>query len=221
MEDIRRVPMARLCGPLAAVLFTLAWIVEGWARPGYSWLRHPVSALAIGPQGWMQAANFVCTGVLLGIFAMGLRRHLALAAMRPLPGTALLAVAVGLIGAGVFTTAPMNGYPEGTALVPEHTSAQFALHRLFSALVFFGFPTAMWSAARVLRGRWAARVSLFAMMLFLLGFAGMVAGFAQVTGLAPFAGLWQRVALVSAFAWVAIIAFVPLSRAHLPMRRDG
>lgn len=50
------------CGAIACPLFILAFLAEGATRPGYDPLRHPISSLAIGELGWMQAANFLVPG---------------------------------------------------------------------------------------------------------------------------------------------------------------
>src|SRR5262245_60491203 len=50
-------------GVAGAVLFTTVYLIEGVTRPGYSAWLQPVSALSLGPGGWMQQANFVVYGV--------------------------------------------------------------------------------------------------------------------------------------------------------------
>ena len=57
----------------AGPVFTAVFLAEGTAREGYRPLRHPVSSLALGPRGWVQAANFVVTGTLCLAGAAGLR----------------------------------------------------------------------------------------------------------------------------------------------------
>src|SRR6185295_12186986 len=106
------------CGVIAGPLFTLAWIIEGATRAGYDPLRHPISSLAIGEAGWTQTANFIVTGLLLLAFAVGLRR-----ALQPRGGSwwgpvLVGAVGLGLLGAGLFVTDPLSGYPPGTPALP-------------------------------------------------------------------------------------------------------
>jgi Protein of unknown function (DUF998) len=137
------------CGAIAGPLFTVAWAVEGATRAHYQPLRHPVSSLELGDFGWTQCANFLVAGGLTLAFAIGLRR-----ALRPLGGSTwgpLLvgAHAIGLLGAGIFVTDPVSGYPPGT---PDHLEAygsmHAALHDLFSVGTFIGLPIAWcWPAA--------------------------------------------------------------------------
>ena len=55
-------------------MFVTGFLAEGAARDGYRPLRHPVSSLALGPGGWVQAANFAVTGILILAAAAGLSR---------------------------------------------------------------------------------------------------------------------------------------------------
>jgi hypothetical membrane protein len=63
---------AGLIGP---VLFTLTWVAQELFRiEEYSPIREPVSALAAGPNGWIQTLNFAVFGFLTIAFAVGLYR---------------------------------------------------------------------------------------------------------------------------------------------------
>ncbi len=46
-------------GLVGAVLFTIVYLIEGAMRPGYDAWRYPISALSLGPGGWIQQANFI------------------------------------------------------------------------------------------------------------------------------------------------------------------
>jgi Protein of unknown function (DUF998) len=50
------------CGVWAGPAFAATFLAEGAVRDGYRPLRHPVSSLALGPRGWIQAVNFAVTG---------------------------------------------------------------------------------------------------------------------------------------------------------------
>jgi Protein of unknown function (DUF998) len=196
------------CGAIGGPLFVVAFLVEGATRPGYDPLRHPVSSLALGEFGWTQTANFIVTGALLLAFAVGLRR-----ALRPPDGSTwgpLLVgvVALGLIGAGVFVTDPVSGYPPGTPDQLRYTTVG-VLHDLFSLPVFVGLPAAMfvfcrWFAKRRSVG-WAlySAASGFVFVVFFL-LAGR--GFSQAEGLVDLGGLFQRVTLVTGWAWITLLA---------------
>jgi hypothetical protein len=198
------------CGALAGPLFTLGWAVEGATRAGYDPLRHPVSSLELGDLGWTQRANFLVTGGLTLASAVGLRR-----ALRPLGGSTwgpLLvgAHAIGLLGAGVFVTDPVSGYPPGTPdRLQGYGSVHAALHDLFSAGTFVGLPAAALVFARRFAGRdqrgWAI-YSAATGLLFMAGFVLATLAFGQVEPLVAFGGLFQRATVTLGLAWLTLLA---------------
>lgn len=210
MQREDRITRALLAaGALAGPLFTLVWLLEGASRAHYDPLRHPISSLAIGPRGWTQTLSFLVTGLLMLAYALGLRRR-----FRSLGGPAwgpwLLAVmAIGFLGAGLFVTDPMNGYPPGTPPLPLQYSVAGRLHRLFSAFVFLGLPAACFVLGRFFARRgqrgWAA-YSRATGVAFLALFVVTSVGFAQIGGLEAYAGLLQRITLTVGWAWLTLVA---------------
>jgi hypothetical protein len=198
------------CGAIAGPLFTLAWAVEGATRAHYYPLRHPVSSLELGDLGWTQRANFLVAGGLTLAFAIGLRR-----ALRPLGGSTwgpLLvgAHAIGLLGAGIFVTDPVSGYPPGT---PDHLqtygSVHAALHDLFSVGTFVGLPIACLVMARRFAG-WGQRgwalYSAASGVGFAVAFVLTSMAFNQVEQLVAFGGLFQRATVTVGWTWLTLLA---------------
>ncbi|MFI0470392.1 DUF998 domain-containing protein [Saccharopolyspora sp. 5N102] len=210
MAGIRRFERVLLgCGAVGAVLFVVLFLVEGAFRADYSPLRHPVSSLSLGETGWMQAVNFIVTGLLVLAFAAGLRP-----ALRRLGGgrwapVLIGLVGVGLIGAGFFAADPISGYPPGTPPVTAVRTTRGVLHDLFSTPVFTALPAACcvvgYRLARTGHRAWAA-YSIGTAVVFLIGFALAGAGFAQNPVLMPVGGLLQRLTLVVGFGWLAALA---------------
>ena len=178
----------RRAGAAAGPLFVTAFLAEGATRAGYDPLRAPVSALALGPGGWKQRVNFAVAGTLLLAGAVGLGRR----------GGLVGAAAVGLLGAGVFRTDPIGGYPPGAA---PHKTREGRLHDLFSLPVFLGIPAAALVEARRGRRGWrlasaASGVGMFACFVLAgVGFAGK-----PVPG-----GLYQRISLGIGLGWVTAL----------------
>src|SRR3712207_3788940 len=98
-------------GVAAGPIFVAAFLAPGAVRADYSVVRHPVSFLALGTGGWVQATNFCVAGGLYVAGAVGLARTWrggeadVGAAGRCVP-LLVGAAAIGLIGAGAFTTDP-------------------------------------------------------------------------------------------------------------------
>jgi hypothetical protein len=197
------------CGVAAGPLFLLTALAEGATRADYYPLRHPVSSLALGPDGWMQVANFLVAGALYLCYAIGLWR-----APRTVAGTRIGTIlmggaAVGLLGAGVFVTDPVSGYPPGTPSAAGDYTTSGALHDLLSTLTFLGLPAAGFVFGNWFRRsgnrRWAIySIGSAVMMLIFFGLAS--AGFNQVPVLVSFGGLTQRAAVTTGFAWLTGLA---------------
>ena len=203
------------CGAVGPLFFISVFLIEGATRADYNPLRHPVSSLAIGDLGWMQAANFVITGLLLLAFAIGLR-----SALRPASfwGPLLVGlVGVGLIGSGIFVTDPVNGYPPGTPLMLTEYSDHGFLHDLFGVPIFLVLPVTCFvfgrRFAKLGKRGWAAYSVLSGLAMFaFFVLAGM--GFDQEPGLADFAGVYQRLSLIFGLGWITLLA-VHLLRAPI------
>ncbi len=186
------------CGLAAGPVFVTAFLVQGAVREGY-----PVSSLALGPGGWIQAANFAVTGTLFLAGAAGLSR-----AGDPVTGSrgapALIGAAgAGLIGAAVFTTDSASGYPPGTPDALPRPSRTGTAHNLAAIPVFLGLPAAAlatswrsWRSGR--RGFGLYSLSTAITMLATTALAG--AGFGQSPRLTRLGGLFQRIAIITGFA---------------------
>ena len=96
------------CGLAAGPVFVTTFLAEGAARDGYRPSRHPVSSLALGPRGRVQAANFAVTGTLVLAGAAGLGRT-ADPALRGRAGPALIGAA------GPASSAPPSSLPTRSA----------------------------------------------------------------------------------------------------------
>ena len=196
-------------GALAGPLFVAAFLVEGATRPHYDPVRHPVSSLALGGGGWVQQVAFVFGGLLSLALALGLRR-----ALRGQPaatwGPLLVAVwGLGLIGAGLFLTDPVSGYPPGTPDRSDHHTVHGALHDVASLVGFVALTAACFAFSRAFarRGRrgWAAYSAASG-----IGFpAALVlasAAFAQNAALVGVGGLVQRAMVVIGWSWLTLLA---------------
>jgi len=198
------------CGIVAGPLFFAITSIAGALRPGYDPLRHPVSSLEFGPQGWVQAVNFLLTGTLVVFLGWGIRstvRRLGGGSAVPI---LLIIVGIGLLGAGMFDPDPLSGYPPGTPPTAPDPSLHRVLHDLFSTPVFTLLPAAGIVLARRF-GRsgqtsWAIYSALSAAMMVIFFVLASIA-FAQGTALVPLGGLFQRLTLVTGFGWLALLGW--------------
>jgi hypothetical membrane protein len=197
------------CGAIACPLFVLVFMLEGATRANYNPLKHPISSLSIGELGWMQMSNFIITGMLLFAFAIGLRRERRLSGASKSGSNLIGIVAIGLIGAGIFSTDPVYGYPTSRPLALAQFTISGHMHDFFSILVFFCLPSACFVFRRrfITNGEtgWAVYSMLSAIGIiatFIL--AGM--GFKQLPGFLEYAGVFQRLSLIIGFTWITLLA---------------
>jgi hypothetical membrane protein len=113
-----------LIGP---VLFTLTWVVQEIFRVDeYSPIREPVSALAAGPNGWIQSVNFAVFGILTLVFAVGLYQALRSSKSGVVGSVLFLVSGLGLLMAAAF---PLRENAFGVTYDPGG--------HLFAGLTFF------------------------------------------------------------------------------------
>jgi hypothetical protein len=202
------------CGVAAGPVFVAVFLLEGAVRDGYRPLRHPVSSLALGPRGWIQAGNFAMAGTLFLAAAAGLARAGDPAASRAAPAL-IGAAGAGLIGAAVFTTDPVSGYPPGTPDALTRPTRTGIAHNLAAVPVFAGLPAAALASGR---RSWRAGQHRFALysagtavtMLTAVALAG--AGFGQSPRLVNLGGLFQRASIITGFAWLTALSAQALRR---------
>lgn len=186
-------------GVIAGPCYVVVSIAQGLAHEGFDLTRHDWSLLAAGPQGWIQMANLVITGLIVIACAVGVARCLdSWWAPR------LLALyGAGLAAAGVLVADPWAGYPVGA---PETTQLSWhGIGHMAAAWVgFVGLIAATVVVARHLaaagrrRAAWASRT---VGACFVVGICGVATGSsAQVVTLGFTA------AVVAVWAWLAALA---------------
>lgn len=186
-------------GIVAAVTFNLVWLIAGARRDDYRPVYHPISALSLGPGGWVQATSFVAAGLLLIGLAVGVH-----AAGSGLTVAVLIAVAgVGLVGAGVLPMDPMRGYPPGAIEGdPDGYSWRHRWHDYASITVFLAIPAAAIVSGVQMGGWW--RWYSIAMAIVTLGLFGWFAvAYERDT---PRSGLIQRSFVLVFWTWIASLA---------------
>jgi hypothetical protein len=204
------------CGVAAGPVFVTAFLLEGAVRDGYRPLRHPVSSLALGSRGWIQAGNFAVAGTLFLAGAAGLARAGDPAASSRAAPVLIGAAGAGLIGAAVFRTDPVSGYPPGTPDALAGRSLTGMAHNIAAVPVFFGLPAAAlacswrsWRAGQRRFGLYSAGTAV----TMLAAMALAAAGFGQSPRFVNLGGLFQRASIITGFAWLTALSARALQRA--------
>jgi len=192
------------CGVAAGPVYIGVALIQAFTRPGFDILRHDVSLLSNGDLGWIQIANFLVSGLLTMACALGMRRALQ---SGPASGWGALLVGVyglGLIGAGIFTADPAQGFPPGATSQPSAISWHGLLHFVSAAPAFLALIAACFLFARRFaragERKWAT-FSVLTGISFFAGFSGIASGSGQSWIIICF---W--IALVLVWVWLALVA---------------
>jgi Protein of unknown function (DUF998) len=205
-------------GPAGGLVFTAVYLAEGATRAGYQALAQPISALSLGPGGWLQQLNFVVFGVLVCLSTAGWRAALA-------PGRGALAfpalrviAGVGLVMDGLFAQDPSGRYPPGARAGVPTVHGQ--VHTLFAMITI----TALAGGCFVLAARFAAepRWRRWAVFAVAAGVATIVfiAAFGAAGGHGGLAGVWERAAGgATTVLTVAVLARLAVTGRAVPRAR--
>ncbi len=198
-----------LLGGLVAgvAVFGTVSLAQVATREGFDLVRFPLSMLSNGDLGWLQITNFLVSGVLTIIGAVGLRR-----ALRGTPGGTwaprlMLANGIGLFLAGPFVLQGGGGFPVGDPGVDGMTAGTIG-HIVVGSIAFFSL-----IAACYVLGRHYSRAGERGLALGsrIAGTAFLVGDVYSMSG--GYAGsLVLAITALSAMTWLAVVAIVERNR---------
>jgi hypothetical protein len=201
-------------GIIAPLLFVTTFLVEGWLRPGFEPLRMYVSALSLGPRGWIQMANFVVFGALFLVFSR------AVAAEFPSGKASRWGLILMTITASCYLlSGPFVMDPTGTLL--SQATIHGTLHGIFGAIVFTLMPIICFVYLRRFREdpKWhslqwwtLALGTVSATGVILLSVATKLPDIQNT--FSDWLGLIQRTAIVPFMIWLFIFALGLLNRTN-------
>ncbi|PZS02917.1 MAG: DUF998 domain-containing protein [Candidatus Chloroheliales bacterium] len=216
MDNRSTTRLLLICGVIGPLLFMIVALVEGATRPGYVAWRDFISELSLSDQGWEQIANFIVSGLLFIAFAVGLRQALRTGKGATAGPILLMMFGLFLILSGIFVTDSSTGYPSGapTGQLAANT-LHGKLHGISGLLAFTCLAAACFVMARRFAGNpnwkgWTA-LSVICGLLIVVGFTLSLA--AGLLGW-PLAGLFQRLAVIAGWGWVALLAWRLLNKAE-------
>jgi hypothetical protein len=194
---------------IACPVFMITVLIEGALRPGYQSLLYPLSSLSIGDTGWIQIANFIYIGLSIVLFSWGLKKITGEYTEKFKGPVLIRLVGIGMIGAGIFSTDPIFGYPTDQPMVLRQFTIHGHLHDAFSMLVFICMPWACFVFKKyfTVNGQhiWA-QYSVYTAYGIIVAFILASMGFKQLTGFVSYAGLFQRICVSLGLAWLTSIS---------------
>ena len=214
------------CGTLGGLLFTATYLIEGATRAGDDPWGQAISALSLGPGGWVQRVNFAVFGVAVIASAAGWRRALS-------PGRGARAypllrgiAGLGLIMDGVFSQDPAPGYPAGA--LASHPTVHGQVHTLFAFVAIMALAASCLVLARRFAAepqwrRWTApAVTAGVLTIVFIAAFGAMGAHGGITGLLErLAGGVESVLGIAVIARLAIQARAGRSRLpDVPVSRN-
>jgi hypothetical protein len=201
---MNRRQLGALAGMIGSALFVAVFTIEGFLRPGYDMRSDFISALSLGPRGWIQIANFLVLGTLFLVFAWG-----AAAEFREGKASRFGPILLAIIGFGFFISGPMVMDPTGT--VRAEMTAHGIVHAIFGAIVFTLAPITCFMFFRGFRSdpnwRWFAWWTLAAGIVITAAVVALRIMSPQPPALPhPLAGIAQRMIVIPFLAWVFAFA---------------
>ena len=204
--------IAAWAGIIGPVLFVTIFTIEGLIRPGYSTLKMYVSALSLGPRGWIQIANFLVFGMLLFAFTRGVAAEFQ-NGKASRGGLVLLTI----IAACYFISGPFVMDPTGTPM--NLTTVHGTIHGIAGAIVFVLMPVICFVYLRRFRidPKWRS-MWWWTLLLGTVSAAGSVlltlfTKFPDLQNmLINWLGLIQRTAIIPFMVWVFIFGLESLKR---------
>jgi len=203
------------CSAIGGLLFAGTYLIEGATRPGYDAWQQAISALSLGPGGWVQQANFVVFGVLVLCSAFGWRQ-----ALTPGVGATWVPILQGIIGLGLivdgfFSQDPAPGYPPGAVLTDP--TLHGIIHNLAAGPSITALALTCFVFARrfAVEPRWRgwATYSVITGLLTIV----FIAAFGMVGAHGGLAGLYERLATGAHSLWSLLL----VARLLFGMRRGS
>ncbi len=208
-----------LAGAVGSMLSLLVIALDGVLRPGYSTIADAISDMGERPYGWVLNKDLIVTGLLIMLFAIGVRGAMSSSIGRSEEiGNTLGRKSVNVIAA-LFVLAGAGIVNDG--VFTEYKALQLHLLGFYTAvsaftLAFFlvGLRLVRLHDDYLRRQRWYGWYSLLTGLVVLLLVIVYVAMPAFAT---DFSGLIERLIVGAAFAWQVVTAFELLK----PRKRSG
>lgn len=206
MDTFNMKKIAAWSGIIAPVLFVLVFTIEGLLRTGYHPREIFISALSLGPRGWIQITNFMIFGVLLFVFSRGVASEFQ-SGKASRSGPVLLMI----LAICYFLSGPFVMDPTGTPV--DQTSVHGTLHGIFGAIVFVLMPVTCFVFFRRFREdpEWQS-IQWWTLVLGMMSALGVVLLTVStkpttLQGLfAGWEGVIQRAAIIPFMFWISIFA---------------
>jgi hypothetical membrane protein len=195
-------------GIIAGPIYILVGIIEILTRPGFDMTRHDLSLMSNGDWGWVHILLLVTTGLLTIAGAFGLRSVIKGEKGSTWGPLMLGLYGLGLVGAGIFSADPANGFPVGTPEGMAAITTSGLLHFLSGAIGFIGLIAACFILAKYFRTKseqsWAI-YSRVTGILFGVAFVGIAMGSNGTGAVLTTVVLAFTAAVILGWTWISVV----------------
>jgi hypothetical protein len=194
---------------VAGPLYIILGILQILIRPGFDPTQHDLSLMSNGSLGWIQIANFIVTGLLTILGAVGMKKTLNSGKGKTWGPLLLGLYGLGLIGAGIFIADPMNGFPLGMASAQPIISSHGILHLVSGAIGFIG----LIASCIIFSRRFASlhetvwsRFSLITGIIYLFAFIGIASGSQPGSPIIRVVTIAFTIAVILGWTWISLLS---------------
>lgn len=195
-------------GILAGPIYILVGIIEILTRPGFDMTRHDLSLMANGEWGWIHVLMLIVTGLLTIGGAAGLRNVIKGKKGGTWGPLMLGLYGLGLVGAGIFSADPANGFPIGTPEGAAEITTNGLLHFLSGAIGFIGLIAACFILAKYFKASGEQAWAIYSRVtgiLFGAAFVGIAMGSNGSGALLTTVVLAFTAAVVLGWTWISVV----------------
>ncbi len=190
-------------GVVSGPLFYIVAIIQMFIRPGFDIRHHAISVLSLGDLGWIQIANFIVTGLLAILCAIGLRRVLRGGKGGTWGPLLIGTYGVGLVFGGIFHPDPGLSFPPGApAGMPTTMSGHALVHTIAFFVAFLSLVVASFVFVRRFLSSGERGWAIYCATTGVLAPVLIVAGSSNPS----LVGLIIAIAGAIAFGWVSVLA---------------
>ncbi len=198
-------------GVLAGPVYVVTSIAQIFTREGFAITRHSWSVLSNGDLGWIHILNFLITGALTILGAIGIQRVLKGANGGTWGPRFLMLYGLFLMLSGIFKADAVDGFPPGTPLGPPTTiSPSGILHLVFGMFGFIALITSciiFYNHFRSMKNRGFALFSLIIGITFFVGFMGLMIG-SGIGGVGVAVGIFAfTAAVILSWVWYSLLCW--------------
>ncbi|NOT03239.1 MAG: DUF998 domain-containing protein [Anaerolineales bacterium] len=198
-------------GVISPMLFIITFLIQDFTKPSFNPIRHFVSHLSLGENGWVNVLNLVALGLSTLVFSIGVRSYFNNGTSGFWGPMVSSLVGIGFLLDGLFAIDPGLDFPPG--VTPTKT-VHGTIHEFAGLLTFVSLTALCFVFAKRFKAdaKWREWEKVSRLAGFLIPITWIVTSVLvslDYAGIYPNApgGLFERISLVIACLWLSMTAY--------------